>query len=134
MKCIYCYVTETLRLYGAAHNISRICTQPYRIPDSDLVVEKGMRIMIPLYSIHHDPQYYPDPYEFKPERFVPEETRKRHSFVYMPFGQGPRNCIGEFPVLVILTQTLSLSGSLYICKATTLIIPIWRKITILHDI
>ncbi|KAG8306650.1 hypothetical protein J6590_042434 [Homalodisca vitripennis] len=87
-------INETLRLYGTAQNLNRRCTQPYKIPDSDLIVEKGMKVTIPLYALHHDPQYYPDPYEFKPERFTPEETKNRHPFVFLPFGEGPRNCIG----------------------------------------
>ncbi|XP_046660378.1 probable cytochrome P450 6a14 [Homalodisca vitripennis] len=87
-------LNETLRLYGSAHVLSRVCTQPYQVPDSDLIIEKGMQVVIPLFSLHHDPQYYPDPYAFKPERFTVEETKKRHPYVFMPFGEGPRNCIG----------------------------------------
>lgn len=87
--------TETMRLYGTAHVLSRVCTQPYKIPDSDLVLEKGSKVIIPLYSLHHDPKHYSEPYEFKPERFTPEESKERHPFVFLPFGEGPRNCIGR---------------------------------------
>uniref|UniRef100_A0A1B6KCQ8 Cytochrome P450 n=2 Tax=Graphocephala atropunctata TaxID=36148 RepID=A0A1B6KCQ8_9HEMI len=87
-------INETLRLYGTVHVLTRKCTQPYKIPDSDFTVEKDMKVIIPVYALHHDPQYYPDPYEFKPERFLPEETKKRHPYVFLPFGEGPRNCIG----------------------------------------
>lgn len=93
-----------MRLYGTAHALSRVCTQPYKIPDSDLVLEKGSKVIIPLYSLHHDPQYYSEPYEFKPERFTPEESKERHPFVFLPFGEGPRNCIGRcFRYIVICT-------------------------------
>lgn len=88
-------VTETMRLYGTAQVLSRVCTQPYKIPDSDLVLDKGSKVIIPLYSLHHDPKYYSEPYEFKPERFSPEESKERHPFVFLPFGEGPRNCIGR---------------------------------------
>lgn len=84
-----------MRLYGTAHVLSRVCTQPYKIPDSDLVLEKGSKVIIPLYSLHHDPKHYSEPYEFKPERFTPEESKERHPFVFLPFGEGPRNCIGR---------------------------------------
>ena len=60
----------------------------------DLVLPKGMRIILPLDAIHNDPDYYPNPDEFIPERFLPEAVESRHPCAFMPFGDGPRNCIG----------------------------------------
>ena len=51
-------------------------------------------IQIPIYALHHDAQYYPDPERFDPERFRPEVANARPAYVYMPFGEGPRICIG----------------------------------------
>uniref|UniRef100_A0A1B6KVA4 Cytochrome P450 n=1 Tax=Graphocephala atropunctata TaxID=36148 RepID=A0A1B6KVA4_9HEMI len=87
-------INETLRLYGSVPTLTRCCTQPYQIPDSNVTLEKGHRVIIPTYAYHHDPQYYPDPYKFKPERFAPENSKERHPYVFLPFGEGPRNCIG----------------------------------------
>lgn len=57
-------------------------------------IEKGQKIVIPMSSIHHDPKYYPDPNVFDPERFTKEEKSKRPNCTFIPFGEGPRHCIG----------------------------------------
>lgn len=61
----------------------------------DLVIPKGTTIMIPVYAIHHDPTYYPDPYKFDPERFTDNKINTKNNYTFMPFGEGPRMCIGE---------------------------------------
>ncbi|CAG9827990.1 unnamed protein product [Diabrotica balteata] len=85
---------ETLRKHPPVGVLPRICTKRYNVPDSDLVIEPGISLSIPLFSIHRDPEYYPNPEEFDPERFNEENKAKRHPFAFMPFGEGPRTCIG----------------------------------------
>ncbi|KAG8286365.1 hypothetical protein J6590_061578 [Homalodisca vitripennis] len=87
-------VDETLRMYASLAVLHRRCTKPYKIPGSDLVLQPGQKIRIPAYALHHDPQYYPDPDKFDPERFAPEKVKERHPCLHLPFGDGPRNCIG----------------------------------------
>ncbi|KAH8390163.1 hypothetical protein KR200_008412 [Drosophila serrata] len=88
-------VSETLRKYPILPHLLRRSTKEYSVPDSNLTLESGTKIMIPIHSIHHDPELYPDPEKFDPSRFDPEEIKARHPFAYLPFGEGPRNCIGE---------------------------------------
>lgn len=64
------------------------------MPGDSLVIKKGEKILIPMYSLHHDPKYYPDPETFDPDRFTAEEKSKRPNGTFLPFGDGPRHCIG----------------------------------------
>lgn len=72
----------------------RICTDDYSVPNTNITLSKGTLVNIPVYGIHHDPEIYPNPENYNPDRFLPEEVQKRHSLSYIPFGDGQRNCIG----------------------------------------
>lgn len=86
---------ESLRKYPAVPTLTRRCQKNYLLPGSDVVVEKGTHILIPLYAIHNDERYYPNPEVFDPERFSDENRRKIPPCAFMPFGEGPRLCIGN---------------------------------------
>lgn len=73
--------------------IRRSCVKTYKFPDG-AVVEEGTRMVIPVSGIHHDEEYYPNPYEFDPERFNDENRKNIPDYAYLPFGEGPRLCIG----------------------------------------
>lgn len=89
------FIVETLRKYPIIAFLSRKCVQEYHIPHSSVIIEKGTPLMISILAIHRDPEYYPDPMKFDPERFNEENIRTRPAFAYMPFGVGPRYCIGK---------------------------------------
>ncbi|XP_059491239.1 cytochrome P450 9e2-like isoform X2 [Neocloeon triangulifer] len=86
---------ETLRKYPPASVHGRVCTKKYVIPDTDVTVEKGMIIAIPNHALQNDPKYFADPDRFDPERFGDEELMKKNQYIYTPFGEGPRQCIGN---------------------------------------
>ncbi|XP_050423195.1 uncharacterized protein LOC126834976 [Adelges cooleyi] len=88
-------LAESLRKYPPTFALFREATQTYHVPDDQLTIEKGQKLLIPIHSLHYDPQYFKDPETFDPERFTPEEKAKRPSGTYLPFGDGPRICIGK---------------------------------------
>lgn len=94
MKFIDLCVKETLRKYPGLPILNRECTKTYPIPGTKFTIEKGTAIVISLLGIHRDEQFFPEPNRYNPDRFT-EEHRAYDEDMYMPFGAGPRNCIGE---------------------------------------
>ncbi|XP_060534367.1 uncharacterized protein LOC132706820 [Cylas formicarius] len=95
MKFLDMCVRETLRKYPVLSFLDRRCTNTYKVPNSDLVIEKGIAILIPLFGLHYDQKYFPNPNEFIPERFEDMNQINKEGYYYLPFGEGPRICIGE---------------------------------------
>ncbi|XP_068622758.1 cytochrome P450 6B5-like [Battus philenor] len=85
---------ETLRKYPIVDPLQRRAQRDYTFPDSNVTIKKGQMILVSCWGLHHNPEYYPDPQKFDPERFSPENVKNIHSCAYLPFGTGPRNCIG----------------------------------------
>lgn len=81
-------------MYSITVTLLREATEDYQVPGEPWLIKKGQKIILPMYSIHHDPEYYPDPFKFNPDRFSAEEKSKLPNGTYMPFGDGPRLCIG----------------------------------------
>ncbi|XP_014261162.1 probable cytochrome P450 6a18 [Cimex lectularius] len=81
-------IQEVTRMYPVLGVIKRVCTKPYTI--GDFRVPVGMDVILPVRSLHYDPRYFEDPHSFRPERFAEGKTPE----VFMPFGKGPRICIG----------------------------------------
>lgn len=86
---------ESLRKYPIVPFLTRQALSDYTVPGyPKYSLEKGTMIIIPALGIHHDPEIYPNPEEFDPERFSPEMVKQRDSVEWLGFGDGPRNCIG----------------------------------------
>jgi cytochrome P450 family 9 len=89
--------TETLRLYPPAAAVDRVCVQPYTLKsDLPMQINPGEAIFIPIFGLHRDPKYYSDPESFDPERFSEENKHSINPTTYLPFGLGPRSCIGKY--------------------------------------
>lgn len=88
---------ELLRKYPFAPMLTRICVKDYKIPGTDKTILKGETTFFPLYGLHRDEHFYPDPEKFDPTRFTKENLDgiNQVNRPYYPFGDGPRNCVGE---------------------------------------
>lgn len=90
---------ETLRMHSPAMFTSRVCNETIELnfEGQKAPIEKGVVVYIPIHQLHYDPEFYPNPEEFKPERFDPENGGLKvfkDKGVFLPFGDGPRMCLG----------------------------------------
>lgn len=74
--------------------MNRFAKDDYQVPGTNQVIEKGTWIKLPMIAVQHDSEYYPNPEKFDPDRFASNEYRNRDAFTWLPFGDGPRGCIG----------------------------------------
>uniref|UniRef100_A0A182QHC0 Cytochrome P450 n=1 Tax=Anopheles farauti TaxID=69004 RepID=A0A182QHC0_9DIPT len=98
MRYMDMVISEALRMWAPGPALDRLCVRDYVVDDGErlkFTIDKGTVVFIPVAGIHHDPQYYPNPSKFDPERFNEENREKIVPNTYLPFGIGPRNCIGS---------------------------------------
>ncbi|KOC61106.1 Cytochrome P450 9e2 [Habropoda laboriosa] len=93
-------VSETLRKNPGVVFMDRVCTRKFEFPPAEPgygspTMYPGETIWLPVYALHHDPKYFPDPEKFDPERFSEENKSNVVPYTYLPFGAGPRKCIGD---------------------------------------
>ncbi|KAL2728643.1 putative cytochrome P450 6a17 [Vespula squamosa] len=110
MKYLQAAVKEALRKHPPITNSSRECMTPsYTFRDTNLTIYKHQIICIPMIALHRDPSIFPNPDVYDPERFM-NENNEINDGTYLPFGRGPRNCIGErfaeFQVIIGLAAFL----------------------------
>lgn len=93
MRYLECVIKESHRLYPPVPLIARNTDE-----DADILgyrVPRGCMLVMLPFMMHRDSRFFPEPEEFRPERFLPENCAGRHPYAYMPFSAGPRNCIGQ---------------------------------------
>lgn len=101
-------ISEALRLYPPAWIINRAAIAPF-----DLIPHKlpaGTQVLISPYVVHRDPRFFPDPEVFSPERWLEDGPKTLHPFAYIPFGGGPRLCIGRPMALLEASLILATLG------------------------
>ncbi|XP_013161791.1 PREDICTED: cytochrome P450 6B2-like [Papilio xuthus] len=95
LNYLHCVFKEALRMFPSLGFLIRKCASRYTFPGSDLTIDEGVAVLIPVQAFHMDPQFFDDPEMFKPERFLCDFINPMTKNVYLPFGSGPRACVGE---------------------------------------
>lgn len=86
-------VKESMRKYPPVKRLERrVEVEEYKL--GNVLLKKDQLVEIPCIAVHRSEEYYPDPNVFNPERFMPENKHLLVPYTYLPFGQGPRNCVG----------------------------------------
>ncbi|XP_047635559.1 cytochrome P450 3A29-like [Phacochoerus africanus] len=92
MEYLDMVVNEALRIFPVTPRIERVCKKDVEIHGA--FVPKGTVMMVPIFALHRAPELWPEPEEFRPERFSKKNKDTMNPYTYLPFGTGPRNCIG----------------------------------------
>ena len=84
-------------MYPGQSVLNRVCTQSYRLPGTEFKIKKGTQIVISLMGLHTDQNHFHNPEKYLPDRFLAENIEFVED-AYLPFGDGPRNCIGKLKI------------------------------------
>ena len=98
-------VNEAMRLYPPAPITSRVTVKDVQLGGT--LLPPGSVIILPIYAVHHHRALWDRPEAFDPDRFAPEQAKARHRYAFMPFGVGPRSCIGSAFALLEATAVLA---------------------------
>jgi cytochrome P450 len=103
---------EAMRVFPPAWIVPRVAIADdvidgHRIP-------RGANVLIPIYALHHDERFWPEPEVFDPTRFLHEEARSRHRSAYLPFGGGRRVCVGKSFALMEMTLVAAIMSQRFV--------------------
>nr|CAH7760908.1 unnamed protein product [Callosobruchus chinensis] len=116
MKYLEAVINEALRLYPPIPGIGRKLTDDIQL-ENGVTLPKTLSVVCAVYSVHHNPKYFPDPEKFLPERFLKDDILP---YTHLAFSAGPRNCIVIATIVCTLVTLLliylTLRNNLYLMK------------------
>ncbi|KAL6257077.1 hypothetical protein P5V15_012011 [Pogonomyrmex californicus] len=127
MEYLDAVICEALRMYPGLAILDRVCVNDFELPPAlpgmkPFTIKKGYDVWISVYGLHYDPQYFEEPEKFDPERFLGEKRKNSlNCGAYLPFGLGPRMCIGNRFALLkmkVLLFHLLARCNLKVCEKT----------------
>ncbi|KAF5280489.1 hypothetical protein FQA39_LY18054 [Lamprigera yunnana] len=135
IKYLDMVLSECLRKWPSVMSVDRICVKPYviqptKVDEKPVFISKGDLLCLPMYPIHRDPCLYPNPDRFDPERFNEENKSNITSNCFVPFGIGPRSCIGSRFALLeskILLYYLVLNYEFVVIQKTEIPLKLSKK-------
>lgn len=126
-----CVLQEALRLGGPTPAIMRVARTDMEVDGHR--VTSGSQLVVGVYALHRDPQLWADPLTFDPVRFAPADSRARDRWQFLPFGGGPRSCIGEHFALTAAALELAAVLRTVEIVSTTDTFPVKAPLTIVPD-
>jgi len=108
-------IRETLRMYPPIYAAGRKAIDEDEIDGHR--IPKGVFVHIPIYGMHYCERYWENPDQFDPERFTEAKMKERDKFVYLPFGAGPRTCIGNHLAMMEMQLALATLGQQFRLRA-----------------
>lgn len=93
LRYLDCVIKEALRLFPSVPHFARTTSEDCYL--DEYFVPKGSTVGVSPIALHRNPEVWPAPLQFDPDRFLPEKSPERHPFAFIPFSAGPRNCIGQ---------------------------------------
>ncbi|XP_034938090.1 uncharacterized protein [Chelonus insularis] len=110
MKYLEQVINESLRIFPPLGYLGKVCTEEFKLVGNDgleCVVYPGTEVIIPVMALHHDSKFWENPDEFDPDRFSEEKKNNHHKYVHLPFGTGPRICVGRRLALMQIKAALA---------------------------
>ncbi|XP_058425190.1 cytochrome P450 3A12-like [Diceros bicornis minor] len=128
MEYLDMVLNESLRLFPIAVRLQRVCKKDVEI--HGVFIPKGTVVMVPTFALHRASEFWPEPEEFRPERFSKKNKDSINPYLYLPFGTGPRNCIGmRFAILNMKLAVVRIlqNFSFQPCKETQIPLKLSRQ-------